>query len=421
MSTTTIDHAIAIPTSQYRVWSVLSDLNNNPVWQADSDAVAFLSTMHEGRGTRWRNTSANGREYVLEISAWYEGLGYEYLIVDGLSIQNGRGRIRLQETAEGTIVQWTFSYDLQGFLSGMRNSLGVKRSFDHDIVDSLQNLYSYIRSLVPENAYDPNDLRSMMRDAPSVEERTSYQSRELVSAVKAEVETPAPEILTDEDRFKPPVSASPVLIKEPPLSDDDTKPNKAVQEQFAPATDRDRVPDTLDEPAFLRDIPDYKPTDAVALPEAQPTPPDESPAKIDDEIVTSQTESLSQETDPAPESRPVAQPLAYDEGEVGKLDTARISVFEVFGLQKPSESELVRALTDEDIARMTAPKLAEEVTSSPPPPTPAAAIPSVTTTATIETRSIAPDVLPDDSAIRRQRIGLRVRLRNHRINVRRPK
>lgn len=477
MAHTTIDHAIAIPTKQIRVWSVLSDLSKNSVWQADCEGIAFLSTMHTGRGTRWRNTTASGREQVLEINAWYDGLGYEYIVVDGLKVANAKGRIRLQETAEGTMVQWTFSYDMQGFLSGVRNSLSVKRGFDRDIIDSLQNLYSYIKSLMPDEQYDVADLRSMMRDAPTVEERLQYQTADddprNVNAM------PIAEPVVDDDRFKPPVSqsmpAAPIVIEEPPLSDEDTKPNPAVQEQLEPATDRDVAPDRLEEPSFLRDLPTDKPKqppepapaafDAVDDQPLQAPAPDitepaiepETPAQIEPDQPVAVPDAKDEQA-PAPaemetERRPVAEPLSYDRQDVGKLDTARISVFEVFGLQKPSESELIRTITDAELAEYeeenkepstsktsepvadgaaTKPPNADAVATEPPVADVAEPVANVTAIETPEVSKPTPasatgtnaiiqaNVLPDDTAIRRQRIGLRVRLRNHQIKVRRP-
>ena len=80
MASTTIDHAIAIPTRPNNVWEQVRNLENNPVWQADSEAVRILTTNKNGRGTRWRNTSHSGKDTVYEITAWYEGLGYEYAL-----------------------------------------------------------------------------------------------------------------------------------------------------------------------------------------------------------------------------------------------------------------------------------------------------------------------------------------------------
>ena len=50
-------------------------------------------------------------DVVVEISAWYDTLGYEYRIVDGAKFGENQGRIRLQEVAEGTLVRWIFQYE----------------------------------------------------------------------------------------------------------------------------------------------------------------------------------------------------------------------------------------------------------------------------------------------------------------------
>ncbi|HLU12062.1 MAG TPA: SRPBCC family protein, partial [Oceanobacillus sp.] len=115
---TTIDQRVLVPVAQSIVWDYIRNINNNPSWQTDCRSISFLSSKHEGPGTRWRYTTTKGRENVVEITAWYNGLGYEYVFVDGPRFRNNRGRIRLQEIAEGTIVQWTFSFEGGGVFSG---------------------------------------------------------------------------------------------------------------------------------------------------------------------------------------------------------------------------------------------------------------------------------------------------------------
>src|SRR5687768_10262320 len=102
-----IDHRILVPASPDRVWQYISDINRNPSWMVDCRSVSFLTTMHAGPGTRWRITDAKGKDRVAEITVWYDRLGYEYKFVDGVPFSQNKGQIRLQEIAEGTVVQWT--------------------------------------------------------------------------------------------------------------------------------------------------------------------------------------------------------------------------------------------------------------------------------------------------------------------------
>ena len=89
--------------------------------------------------------------------------------------RENKGRIRLQEIPEGTIVQWTFTYELGGVLGGMRNALGMSRQVDHTIADSLKTLWQKIKQ--SGAALAPHEAKSLMRDAPDVEARSAYQPR----------------------------------------------------------------------------------------------------------------------------------------------------------------------------------------------------------------------------------------------------
>src|SRR5688572_16555235 len=173
--TTIIDHAISIPVPHDIVWAQVSNPDYFPRWMTDCRRLGYLTTLHRGKGTRLRCTSAARKEYVMEITAWYEGLGFEYRIVDGSSFDDNRGRVRLQEVAEGTIVQWTFTYELGGVLGGLRNSMGMKRTIDNQVVDSLRNLYRYIKDTAGEESV--KIVKSLMQDAPNVEQRAKYKPR----------------------------------------------------------------------------------------------------------------------------------------------------------------------------------------------------------------------------------------------------
>ncbi len=373
MSTTTIDHAIAISTSQQVVWSQISDLSKNPQWQTQCESISYLTTMHSGRGTRWRMRTRRGDEYVMEVTAWYDGLGYEYIIVDGAPYLSNRGRVRLQEAPEGTVVQWTFNYELKGFLSGLRNSLQVKRGLDREIIESLQNLYTYIHEMAPQQQFAPESTKSYLREAPDVLERANYKPR-YPSALErmraATIEVPA----LDEEESSPVPETS---IVEPPLAEDDTKRNYVVQPTTHPVQA---------DPDFLREIPATE-LDAKAK-EKQSLP------------LLEETDSLEQSTEAAPvlPTLDESEPFAFEDNELlgsplpdvltrrESLDTAEISVFEIFGLQKPSETSRMRAIQDSDLK------------------------------ASASTTRIIPDVTPRES--RRQ--GLRANLRQRIVKLRTP-
>lgn len=375
MSTTTVDHAIAIAASQQVVWSQISDLSKNPHWQTRCESISYLTTMHSGRGTRWRMRTRKGDEYVLEITAWYDGLGYEYTIVDGSAYVNNRGRVRLQEAPEGTVVQWTFNYELKGFLSGLRNSLQVKRSIDREIVESLQNLYTYIREMTPEQQFVPESTKSYLRDAPDVLERANYKPRYPSALERMKASTIEVRALEDATSG----AVHPASIYEPPIAEDDTKQNPAVQPAEAPPKP---------EPDFLQDLPITNVEPGIE--ESQSLPMLEEADAFEQSTEAASILPTLEEDEPFAfeEEKLLATPPLPDILTRGEsLDTAEISVFEIFGLQKPSETSRMRAIQDSDLKP-----------------------------ATSTTTRIIPDVAPRES--RRQ--GLRASLRQRMIKLRTP-
>lgn len=265
-----IDHAIQVPASTSFIWSQISQLDANPRWQVDCTHVSFLTSLRSGLGTRWRSQTKSAKDWVIEITAWYEGLGYEYQVVDGAPFGKNRGRLRLQEIAEGTIVQWTFSYELTGLLAGIRNTISIKRQLDSAIVESLRNLYRIAKE--QNNKIDPQSVKSLMRDALDYEQRRSYAPRH-PSAISADKDAekamplmPNPAPLVPEASSlvvpPPPIPIAPLsanLLQEPPPSDDDTKPNRAIRPE-TPAP-------TLEAPEFAKP-PTPQPNTPVVMPQA---------------------------------------------------------------------------------------------------------------------------------------------------------
>jgi hypothetical protein len=512
MADVTIDHAIVIPALPPVVWSQLSNPNNNPFWQVNCSGITYLTSMQRGRGARWRHNQDDGKDYVVEITAWYEGLGYEYTIVDGprYAGQN-RGRIRLQEVAEGTVVQWTFSYDKRG-VGG-----GHKRKINKQIINSLRELYKHVKEHGADNPVRLQDVKSFMQDAPDVQQRSSYKPR-YPSAYQQRIDresgntpepqrpvTQAPERMDADASYKPSTGQAPAqIIPEPPVADDDTQPNPTTStatelkpvnpdrpyapEQSTPDIDASDDPDaayrppserklpTLDEPSFLRDVPEIKrpqrraqperpslldDTDQHAVvrpPEREPIQPEPPVSSLDDTGQSAPVQpstpapDLQPSTDLAdtnenpvvrppqtPEAAPTQDRAPYREPDrqheqrwqpptqieperpgmepskpaaqqsipgidVDKdlTDTSQISVFEIFGLQKPSETQQMRSITPEQEAQAAA--------DNQTPEAPAVVAPSLLDAA------IMPDVEPE--APRRE--GLRIRKRRRQVRLRRP-
>jgi uncharacterized membrane protein len=354
--TTIIDHAISIPVPPAAVWKLLSNLEAISRWQTDCKKVVFLTTGRRGAGTRIRCSGAGDKAYVLEVTTWYEGLGYEYRLVDGVSYSDNKGRLRLQEIAEGTVVQWTFSYEMGGVLGGLRNSMGLKRTVENQMIESLRQLYRVTREASED--VDVEKVKSLMRDGPSVEQRAQYQPRHPSRYEENRQRERTASVM------RPPTSPRRPIIEEPLPKEDDTRPNPIVM-----PTGREPAPTpTLEEllkpvrrepPSIVNDTPaatlpsrfsdvSFTPTPPVSFapPIAKPEPPVPPimPPLAKPELPAAKTEPNLQ-----PEKPPLI-PAAHTTTsvnpvvDVDKLDTGKISVFEIFGLQKPSETQQLKAV-----------------------------------------------------------------------------
>ncbi len=265
-----LDQSVLIAAAPEAVWSFLSDLNQNPSWQSDCQSVVFLSKQRSGKGARWRYRDLSGRESELEITAWYDGLGYEYRFLDG----SAHGRLRLQEIAEGTTVQWTFSYEPRGRLGGMRNALGMKRKHRKYMEESLLALQTTVQRSVGDGAL--YEARSLMRDVISYDARVNYRPRH-PSRARTEPE---------------PLSFLPV--EEPPLREEDTRPNPA----YVAASENSPLPrqPVEAEPAtFLEDL---------ETPRPRPPRPGQMELSIWEVFGLERPEPVIYQPEPKPATRP---------------------------------------------------------------------------------------------------------------------
>ncbi len=307
-----IDLEILIPASPEFIWRFLGDLAAIPQWQEDVVSVSFLSTQREGPGTRWRQSTVKGSDVVVEISAWYDRLGYEYRIVDGSTHKENQGRVRLQEVTDGTLVRWTFQYEPRGVLGGIRNAMRHKRSATNQIQDSLRNLHQLI--MQESGGISTHEARASMQEAPDVNERLSYQPRHPSAFHEVADDAPNDETSLSE---RLPLSWSLELESEdiPPVADTDTEPNLVVlgngDELNSEAEPTPKLDDTrpLEVAALLAEIP----------------PPEPEAESI-----------MAEPTAREPASDP--QPSLSTADSKPTEDSSKLSVFEIFGLQKPSEA-----------------------------------------------------------------------------------
>lgn len=365
---TTIDQRLLVPIAQTVVWDYISNIDNNPSWQADCVSISLLSSKREGQGTRWRYTTQKGREYVVEITAWYNGLGYEYVFVDGPRYRNNRGRIRLQEIAEGTIVQWTFTYEMGGMFAGLRST---SRQIETTMASSLKMLYRQVKEYATEGGID---AKSLMRAAPNVEARAQYKPRHPTAAAKSSADT---EPALRPARTPPVFDEPPVTdddgqaiqtfgIDEPPVAVDDTRPRPAVAGLESNIPISDIPPDMDGEPEFLADMSVYEPPRGV-----HDTQPHSIPDVISPDMtahpsvgeVKQSSLSVSQAAVETPVVEPAtaeekieanASPSPSEPEEPGTTSPApevqaAASIWDVFGVQRPSETGEMKAVTPNEI------------------------------------------------------------------------
>jgi hypothetical protein len=400
---TTIDHRILVPVPQHAVWDYIRKLTNNAKWQVDCKGVSMLTTMQEGVGTRWRAESEGGRDYVVEIRAWYDGLGYEYTFVDRPPFRDVVGRIRLQEIPEGTVVQWTLSYELGGVLGGLRNSLGAARSIDNAIQQSLKKLYLQLKT-DRARVITTTANKSTMRDAPDADARAAYKPRH-------------PSALEDDEAViaAPPLS----LADEPAIVESDTRPTKAVtvvtDEQIANAAPQTEA---AQEPDFVASIPVWDgapdstaPSRSDLMGEAQLIDLEavqrelEVPSEpVDDnKRSTAEIARVAAQVPAAPPLAPspitmIPEPALTDSQRL--FDTSKMSIWEVFGVPRPSETQEMAAV---------------QLQAAAPPVT-------VTAPAPVASNPIAANpVATSHSAdpVAQPRTGLRAKMRRRSVKLRR--
>lgn len=326
----TIDQRILIPASQEAVWNFISDLSNNPSWQVDCKSVSFITSKRSGQGARWRMTNDRGRDAVAEITTWYNGLGYEYVFVDGVPFRSSRGRIRLQEIAEGTIVQWTFTYEMGGVLGGIRSP---GRHIETTMAESLKTLYRVLKRKGGEGVHE---VKSLMRDAPDVEARAHYKPRHLSVVVDSPRSSAPPAALLAEPEISE-GDAEPLFAfnwqDEPPVAADDTRPRPALtavpasplEQPGAPVPATAIPPDFAGEPEFLNDLYlDGSARPSVTVEDTQPQPAvdfefDDAPAPAASASANSDLDSLFETLETSESHARFAPPPAVDE----QLNSAR--------------------------------------------------------------------------------------------------
>ena len=180
-----IDQRILIDAPTETVWSLLSDPNKLPRWHAGCTGISVLTTLPTGVGARWRCSLPNGKDVIQQITAWVDGLGYEYSILEGGSARSYQSRFRLQPGPDGTSVQWTITYQPKGLLGLIRDRLKGRRETTQMMASSLRQLKREVDTLgvrLDEEAR----ARFLIRERLNADERAQYSPR-FVRPAEAEI------------------------------------------------------------------------------------------------------------------------------------------------------------------------------------------------------------------------------------------
>jgi hypothetical protein len=210
------------------------------------------------------------------------------------------------------------------------------------MANSLRGLWTYVKESGGTRQH--REARSLMRDAPDYEERAQYIPRH-------------PSRVSEREN-------APAEIDEPPLSDEDTRPNPAIAavepepltkahepvEMQSVQISPDKAADTdenerVETEAHRRFQPPPSPVDddefdILVRPDPEPViPPPPATDHLDETTVLPELAGAEDEQ---------VDFVASDEFgpilDTSKLDTREISIWEVFGVQSPSETQRLRAI-----------------------------------------------------------------------------
>ena len=97
---------------------------------------------------------------ILQVTAWVDGLGYEYSMVEGGAYRSYQARFRLQPGPDGTSVQWTLTYQPRGLFGALRDRFQGRRAQAAAMAASLRRLKH--RSGSARRAYGGGNARALL-------------------------------------------------------------------------------------------------------------------------------------------------------------------------------------------------------------------------------------------------------------------
>lgn len=271
---TLIDQRILIDAPPQVVWEYISDPNHVRRWHTGYRAISVLTTQQFGLGTRRRCTpTTGGKDVIEEITAWVDGLGYEYTQIEGGTFRAMRARIRLQAGPDGTTVQWTVTYKPRGITGMLRDIFGGKSDMQSMMASSLRQLRRQIDELGLRMDAEYRQ-RVSMRGRLNHDERQQYALRHAADEdhVPVAAEGDVPSAAAEVPASMPPADDVRADLPAAPIP---------VPDQIAPPAPPAAVPEpdvVDDEPSFVGDLlrdaaPGEAPQEAGMLPSGPPIPP----------------------------------------------------------------------------------------------------------------------------------------------------
>ncbi len=393
---TLIDQRILVDAPPQVVWDYISDPDKITLWHTGYSKISVLTTQRTGLGTRRRCTWAGtGKDTIEEITAWVDGLGYEYVLIEGGPYRAMRARLRLQAVPDGTTVQWTVLYTPKGLFGTLKNLFGGRRRMQRMMAESLRQLRRRIDELGLRMDAEYR-RRVAMRERLDAAQRAQYRPRHAAtpeaSAAEAAPEVTAPTPTQPQPPVVPPasVTAGAVpsfvrdLIGEGADATGDVDSHVADTEPKPPAGWKDALaeqgitppPSAVPTPqstpvvtgappsaskAPTRPLPPRPEAEAevpTASPEPdyrRPTPPRGIPA-VRQQVTTAPVDpnaSLPSERSATP---PTGGRPAHLPPPTSPRDTGEVSIWEVFGVTPPSAQD--EDALEDLIASVSARKLA---------------------------------------------------------------
>lgn len=250
-----IDQRILIDAPPGVVWQVISDQSQLVRWHAGYTSVSVLTTQQRGSGVRRRCTLASGKDVIEEISAWVEGMGYEYHRVEGGPYKSFQGRLRLQLEPDGTSVQWTLNYTPKGIIGFVQDRLSGNRALAQMVTDSLRQLRREVDAL-GQRMNDEARARASIRGRLNADERVAYAARHATASDEQSVELGEPSV-------RPAPPAEPSFVSELVAVEPAIDPMADTQPQDAPPASAER--ETAEAPAPLAPAIDLANEDEIPL------------------------------------------------------------------------------------------------------------------------------------------------------------